>query len=65
MSGVLKKIGRMFQDVSDAYPSLADRVSSVCTTMHSSTMKGFEPIIPYLISNVELPLLLKENTSSV
>lgn len=27
--------------------------------MHSSTMKGFDPLVPYLISNIELLLLLK------
>lgn len=58
MSGVLKKIGRMFQDVSDAYPSLSNRVSSQCTTMHSATLKGFEPVVPYFVSILEISLLL-------
>lgn len=59
MSGMFKKIGRLFQDVSDAYPSLANRISSQCTTIHSSTMKGFDPIVPYMLSSLELSLLLK------
>lgn len=59
MTGILKKIGRMFQDTNDAYPSISNRVSSICTTMHASTLKGFDPFIPHLISCMEITLLLK------
>lgn len=35
MSGALKKMSRMYQVISDAYPSLANRISSQCTSIHS------------------------------
>lgn len=59
MSGVLKKMSRMYQDVSDTYPSISNRVSAQRTSMHSATLKGFDPIVPYLISLVEISLLFK------
>lgn len=48
-SSQFKKFIRMFQDTSDAYPSVDNRIVSTCTAAHSCTNKGFEGVIPYLI----------------
>lgn len=52
-SSILKKISRTYQEVSDAIPTIDNRISSLYSACQTATMKGFDPIIPYYIASVE------------
>lgn len=49
-SGGLKKISRAYQDVSEIFPSLPNRVSSMFTAAQSTAMKSFDTLSPYLVA---------------
>lgn len=60
-SSSMKKISRAYQEISELYPTLQNRVASLFTSAQASCMKGFDILVPYLISLIEtLSLLDKE-----
>ncbi|APG78697.1 RNA-dependent RNA polymerase [Hubei odonate virus 10] len=64
LSGTLKKISRMYPDMSDCYPNLSSRIASLCSTAHASCQKSFT-IFPILwLMYFELTLTVQKEIHS-
>ncbi|UHM27656.1 MAG: RNA-dependent RNA polymerase [Fushun ischnura senegalensis lispivirus 1] len=64
LTSTLKKVSRMFPDMSDCYPNLSSRLSSICSTAHSACQKSFCHLPIYWLMYFELCLILQKEMSS-
>ncbi|QPL15300.1 RNA-dependent RNA polymerase [Hemipteran arli-related virus OKIAV95] len=62
LSSSTKKIGRAYQEISELYPTIQNRIASIATSSQATALKGYDIVIPYYISIIEsLSLLDKES----
>lgn len=53
LPGALKKIGRVFFDINELYPTVESKLATVHTSAQAAAQKGDNPIISYAISLME------------
>lgn len=56
----IKDISRAYQEVSKIYPSLQSRAAPIYKSGQSTSMKSFESIAPYLITNLYCLKLIQD-----
>jgi hypothetical protein len=64
LTNVLKKLGRLFPESNDVYPTLNHRVASVYSAAHTATGKDVVPVLNYWIAQAECHRILRKSLTS-
>lgn len=64
LTSSLKRISRMFPDVNDTFPTYDVRIAGVYSSAHSTSLKGFEPVVPYYFAIKETLEIISSEIAS-